>query len=156
VLYIDSYGLSFVNTKLLCAGIVALVSMPGSAGASIVGLERSLQAYSSNPADEKAYTSAIQSASQIIANNKGNAACAVYTFGILQIVEGMPIFVSASNKSIISLRSSKEESIAQVGPESGSRWDDLITQAQVEFQKGLIYRGDVIGRYFSKVKSFCK
>ena len=104
----------------------------------------------------KLLLSAIQSASQIIANNKGNAACAVYTFGILQIVEGMPIFVSASNKSIISLRSSKEESIAQVGPESGSRWDDLITQAQVEFQKGLIYRGDVIGRYFSKVKSFCK
>ena len=46
--------------------------------------------------------------------------------------------------------------MAQVGPESGSRWDDLITQAQVEFQKGLIYRGDVIGRYFAKVKSFCK
>ena len=40
MLYIDSSGISFVNTKLLCAGIAALVSMPGSAGASIVGLER--------------------------------------------------------------------------------------------------------------------
>ena len=145
-----------MKTKLLCAGIIALASIPCSASASIVGLERSLQAYSSNPSDEKAYNSAIQSATQIIADNKTNAACSVYTFGILQIVEGMPIFVSASNKSIVSLRSSKEESMAQVGPESGSRWDDLITQAQVEFQKGLIYRGDVIGRYFAKVKSFCK
>ena len=149
-------GLLEVRLKKELVGLLLAWAMPGTAFASVANLERSLQAYSSNPADEKAYSMAVLSAQQIISANSSNAACAVYAFGILQIVEGMPVFVSASNKSIVSLRSSKEESLAQVGPDSAARWDELINQAQVEFQKGLIYRGDVIGKYFAKVKGSCK
>lgn len=147
---------SHVRAKIWSIQLLAIALFPATSWASVPNLERSLQAYSANPADEKAYNSAMQSAQQIIASNSSNAACSVYAFGILQIVEGMPVYVSASNKSIIALRASKDESLAQVGPETAARWDELINQAQAEFQKGLIYRGDVIGRYFSKIKSYCK
>ena len=130
-------------------------AVAGSAFASTSRLDQSLRAYFANPSDEKIYTAAVTSASSIIQANGSNAACSVFAFGILQIVEGMPVFISSSNKSIISLRSSKEEMVAKVGPQSASKWEDLISQAQLEYQKGLIYRGEIVGRYLNNVKKFC-
>lgn len=135
---------------------IATFLFTGSAHASAARLDQSLKGYFSNPSDEKSYNAAVAAASSVIQANAGNAACAVYAFGILQIVEGMPVFISASNKSIISLKSSKEEMISKVGQQSAAKWDELINQAQVEYQKGLIYRGEVVGRYFGNVKKFCK
>jgi hypothetical protein len=140
------------------ASLAALlpVLFVGSAHASAARLDQALKGYFANPSDEKSYNSALAAASSVIQANSGNAACAVYAFGILQIVEGMPVFISASNKSIIFLKSSKEEMVSKVGPQSASKWDELINQAQVEYQKGLIYRGEVVGRYLGNVKKFCK
>ena len=132
-----------------------LVSGNAFAGGS-AKMDQSLKAYFSNPSDEKSYTSAVEATASTIQSNSGNAACAVYAFGILQIIEGMPVFIGASNKSIMTLKSLKEEMLSKVGPQSAAKWDEMINQAQVEYQKGLIYRGEVVGRYFANVKKSCK
>jgi len=142
--------------RLISFAVLAPFLLVCSAYASTAKLDQSLKGYFSNPSDEKSYNAAVAAASSVIQANGGSAACAVYAFGILQIVEGMPVFISASNKSIISLKSSKEEMISKVGSQSAAKWDELINQAQVEYQKGLIYRGEVVGRYFGNVKKFCK
>ena len=142
--------------RVLHFAAVAPLLFASNVHASSAKLDQSLKGYFANPSDEKSYNSAVAAASAVIQANSGNAACAVYAFGILQIVEGMPVFISASNKSIITLKSSKEEMITKVGPQSAAKWDELINQAQVEYQKGLIYRGEVVGRYFGNVKKLCK
>ena len=67
----------------------------------------------------------------------------------------MPVFINASNKNILMLKSSKEESIAQTGLGSSEKWDEIISASQVEFQKGMAFRGEMIGKYMQIVHQNC-
>ena len=122
----------------------------------IAGLEQSLRAYFANNSDENSFNKAILLLKGTIGSNSGNSACAVYAFGTLQTVRSMPVFVSASSKNIQSLKASKEESVAKTGTANAIKWDEIISAAQVEFQKGMAYRGELIGEYMTSMKSYCK
>lgn len=119
-------------------------------------LEQSLRAYFANNSDESSFNKVILLLKGTIGSNSGNSACAVYAFGTLQTVRSMPVFISASSKNIQSLKASKDDSIAKTGTANSSKWDEIISTAQVEFQKGLAYRGEVIGEYITSMKSYCK
>ena len=122
----------------------------------IAGLEQSLRAYFANNSDENSFNKAILLLKGTISSNSGNSACAVYAFGTLQTVRSMPVFVSASSKNIQFLKASKEESVAKTGTANAIKWDEIISAAQVEFQKGMAYRGELIGEYMTSMKSYCK
>ena len=122
----------------------------------IAGLEQSLRAYFANNSDENSFNKAILLLKGTIGSNSGNSACAVYAFGTLQTVRSMPVFISASSKNIQSLKASKEESVAKTGTANAIKWDEIISAAQVEFQKGMAYRGELIGEYMTSMKSYCK
>ena len=122
----------------------------------IAGLEQSLRAYFANNSDENSFNKAILLLKGTISSNSGNSACAVYAFGTLQTVRSMPVFISASSKNIQSLKASKEESVAKTGTANAIKWDEIISAAQVEFQKGMAYRGELIGEYMTSMKSYCK
>ena len=122
----------------------------------IAGLEQSLRAYFANNSDENSFNKAILLLKGTIGSNSGNSACAVYAFGTLQTVRSMPVFISASSKNIQSLKASKEESVAKTGTANAIKWDEIISAAQVEFQKGIAYRGELIGEYMTSMKSYCK
>ena len=122
----------------------------------IAGLEQSLRAYFANNSDENSFNKAILLLKGAIGSNSGNSACAVYAFGTLQTVRSMPVFISASSKNIQSLKASKEESVAKTGTANAIKWDEIISAAQVEFQKGMAYRGELIGEYMTSMKSYCK
>ena len=122
----------------------------------IAGLEQSLRAYFANNSDENSFNKAILLLKGTISSNSGNSACAVYAFGTLQTVRSMPVFISASSKNIQSLKASKEESVAKTGTANAIKWDEIISAAQVEFQKGMAYRGELIAEYMTSMKSYCK
>ena len=122
----------------------------------IAGLEQSLRAYFANNSDENSFNKAILLLKGTIGSSSGNSACAVYAFGTLQTVRSMPVFISASSKNIQSLKASKEESVAKTGTANAIKWDEIISAAQVEFQKGMAYRGELIGEYMTSMKSYCK
>ena len=122
----------------------------------LAGLEQSIRAYFANNSDESSLNKAILLLKATISSNSGNSACAVYAFGTLQTVRSMPVFISASSKNIQFLKASKEDSIAKTGTANATKWDEIISAAQVEFQKGLAYRGELIGEYMTSMKSYCK
>ncbi len=119
-------------------------------------LDNHMRAYFANPADQAALQKSLKTANWIIYSNSPNSACSVYAFGVLQTLYGIPVFIDASNKNILSLKSSKEESISQLGSSNESKWDEIISMSQVEFQKGLAYRGEIIGKYMDNLKRGCK
>ncbi len=118
-------------------------------------LDKSMRAYFANPAGQDSYNKALEASYKIIQANSINSLCSVHVFGITQILQGMPIFINASNKNILMLKSSKEESIAQTGLGSSEKWDEIISASQVEFQKGIAFRGEMIGNYMQIVHQNC-
>jgi hypothetical protein len=136
--------------------LLASSAASASAESRFQTIEVSMQAYFANQSDERAYSTAKQSLKGIIGSSGGNAACAVYAFGILQILEGMPSFVANYSKSIQLLKSAKEEAMTTIGNTSQAKWDETISASQVELQKGLAYRGELIGQYMNSVKSYCR
>ena len=118
-------------------------------------LDKSMRAYFANPADQDSYNKALEASYEIIQENSMNSLCSVHAFGITQTLQGMPVFINASNKNILMLKSSKEESIAQTGLGSSEKWDEIISASQVEFQKGMAFRGEMIGKYMQIVHQNC-
>ncbi|WP_269621753.1 hypothetical protein [Prochlorococcus marinus] len=118
-------------------------------------LDNAMQTYFANPADQASYNKALKASYGIIQENSRNSLCSVHVFGITQILQGMPIFINASNKNILMLKSSKEESIAQTGLGSSKKWDEIISASQIEFQKGMAFRGEMIGNYMQIVHQSC-
>jgi len=119
-------------------------------------LDKSMLVYFANPANQSSYNKALKAGYGIILENSSNSLCSVNTFGIIQTLQGMPIFINASNKNILMLKSSKEESLVKTGPTSSEKWDEIITASQIEFQKGMAFRGEIIGNYMKSVNQNCK
>ena len=119
-------------------------------------LDKYVRMYFANSYDQAALQKSLNISNAIIHTNRSNSACSIYAFGIIQTLEGMPVFIDASNKNILRLKASKEESISELGISSQSKWDEIISISQVEFQKGLAYRGEIIGKYMDYLRRGCK
>ncbi len=155
----------FVISRLVLSRLLVLISASLLAPVSpllirypnqVARLDNYIRMYFANPVDKISLKKALNTANAILYVNRSNAACSVYAFGIIQTLDGMPVFIDATNKNILSLKSSKEESISELGPSNESKWDEIISTSQVEFQKGLAYRGEIIGKYMDNLKRRCK